>query len=61
MSNLNNVDDPKNGVQRIYMENKNPKEIISEMLDTATPRVLETFDNTTPAVFKRKWDELWRI
>ena len=36
------IEDPRNGVQRIYIENKNPKEIISEMLDAAMPRVLES-------------------
>ena len=49
------VDDPRNGVQRIYIENKSPKEIVSEMLDDAIPKVLQKFDIIAPAVFKRKW------
>lgn len=55
------VEDPRNGAQRIYMENKNPKEIISEMLNNAVPRVFGKFDIITPAIFKRKWNKLWHM
>ena len=62
MNNFNiYVDDPRNGAQRIYIENKSPKEIVSEIIDDAAPKVLKKFDIITPAVFKRKRDKLWHM